>query len=117
MTDEEVISMDDSRYNMFFSEIFGKNLSGEARISENWKTHSPLHLIHDIPTEKLKTVRFYIDCGDDDFLYKGNSQLHIQMRDLGIPHEYRVRQGGHEWPYWRSGLEEGLRFITQTFHR
>jgi len=60
---------------------------------------------------------FYIDCGDDDFLYKGNSQLHIQMRDLGITHEYRVRQGGHEWPYWRTGLYDGLKYMGEKFRR
>lgn len=116
-TDQEIISMPDNTYNMYFGEIFGKGLVGEKRISDNWKAHSPLHLIYDVPKDKLKTIRFYIDCGDDDFLFEGNSQLHIQMRKLDIPHEYRTRQGGHEWPYWRSGLIDGLKFIGQTFHR
>ncbi|MGE5393126.1 MAG: alpha/beta hydrolase-fold protein, partial [Candidatus Saccharibacteria bacterium] len=100
-----------------FGDIFGKDLKGENRISGNWKAHSPLHLIYDIPKDKLKGIRFYIDCGDDDFLFEGNSQLHIQMRKLNITHEYRTRQGGHEWPYWRTGLAEGLKFISQSFRR
>lgn len=116
-TDEEIVAMPDKNYNMFFGEIFGKGLTGDNRISENWKSHSPLHLIYDVPKDKLKSIRFYIDCGDDDFLYLGNSQLHIQMRKLDIPHEYRTRQGGHEWSYWRSGLVDGLNFIGQSFHR
>jgi enterochelin esterase-like enzyme len=70
-----------------------------------------------VDKEKLKSIRFYIDCGDDDFLYKGNSALHVKMRDLEIPHEYRVREGGHVWSYWRTGLFDGLKFISQTFHR
>ena len=77
----------------------------------------PIHLIETVDLEKLKSIRFYIDCGDDDFLYKGNSTLHIKMRDLEIPHEYRVRNGGHEWGYWRIGLFDGLQYISQTFHR
>ena len=116
-TDEEIIAMPDKNYNMYFGDIFGKELVGEKRISDNWKAHSPLHLIYDVPKDKLKTIRFYIDCGDDDFLYQGNSQLHIQMRKLDIPHEYRTRQGGHEWSYWRTGLVDGLKFIGQKFHR
>lgn len=92
MTDEEIINQKDDRYTMFFGNIFGKNLKGENRITENWKKYSPLHLIHNVPIEQLKSISYYIDCGDDDFLYKGNSALHVQMRDLGIPHEYRVRQ-------------------------
>jgi enterochelin esterase-like enzyme len=43
--------------------------------------------------------------------------LHVKMRELEIPHEYRVRDGGHEWGYWRTGLPEGLKFISKTFHR
>jgi len=116
-TDQEIIAMPDDNYKMYFGEIFGKDLVGEKRISDNWKAHSPLHLIYDVPKDKLKSIRFYIDCGDDDFLFEGNSQLHIQMRKLDIPHEYRVRQGAHEWGYWRTGLAEGLKFVGQSFHR
>ncbi len=116
-TDEEIIAMPDNTYKMYFGDIFGSSLAGEKRISDSWKDHSPLHLIYDVPRDKLKSIRFYIDCGDDDFLFEGNTQLHIQMRKLDIPHEYRTRNGGHEWPYWRSGLVEGLKFISQSFHR
>ncbi|MGE5395538.1 MAG: alpha/beta hydrolase [Candidatus Saccharibacteria bacterium] len=116
-TDQEIVNMPDDNYKMYFGDIFGHDLKGEQRISDNWKVHSPLHLIYDVPKDKLKGIRFYIDCGDDDFLFEGNSQLHIQMRKQDIPHEYRTRQGGHEWGYWRSGLVEGLKFISQSFHR
>lgn len=116
-TDEEIVNYPDERYNMFFGKLFGNDLKGENRITDNWKAHSPLHLIRTVPMEKLKSIRFYIDCGDDDFLYKGNSTLHIEMRDLGIPHEYRVRQGSHSWEYWRTGLYDGLKFIGEKFHR
>ena len=102
---------------MFFGNIFGKDLKGQARISESWKEHSPLDLAKTIPADQLRSVRFYIDCGDDDFLYKGNSALHVLLRDLKIPHEYRVRDGAHSWSYWRSGLPAGLSFISESFHR
>jgi S-formylglutathione hydrolase FrmB len=116
-TDSEIISMDDSKYRGDFGNIFGNSLVKDARISETWKNHSPMHLISSVDIEKLKTVKYFIDCGDDDFLYRGNSELHIKMCELGIPHEYRVRNGGHTWEYWRTGLPEGLKFISQTFHR
>ena len=116
-TDEEIVAMPDNNYNMFFGEIFGKGLTEKQRISDSWKAHSPLHLIYEVPKDKLKTIRFYIDCGDDDFLFEGNSQLHIQMRKLEISHEYSTRQGGHEWSYWRTGLADGLKFIGESFHR
>lgn len=115
--DKDVVSMPDGEYKELFGNIFGKNLLKENRVSEAWKNHSPLHLLESTDIAKLKSVRYYIDCGDDDFLFRGNAELHIKMRDLNIPHEYRVRNGEHTWEYWRTGLPEGLKFISMTFHR
>jgi S-formylglutathione hydrolase FrmB len=114
---QEIIDMKDAEYNRYFGDLYGNGLKGEARISEAWKANSPLDLVHSVAPEKLKSVRFWIDCGDDDFLFNGNSLLHIEMRKIGIPHEYRVRNGGHQWSYWRSGLETGLEYIGEGFHR
>ncbi len=112
-TDEEILAND--TYDKYFGKIYGPKTKVE--VSEHWKANSPLYLLDSVDKEKLKSIRFYIDCGDDDFLYKGNSALHVKMRDLGIPHEYRVRKGGHEWSYWRTGLFDGLKFISEKFHR
>jgi S-formylglutathione hydrolase FrmB len=112
-TDEEILAND--TYDRYFGNIYCPKT--KDAVSEHWKAHSPLHLLDSVDKEKLKSVRYYIDCGDDDFLYKGNSALHVKMRNLGIPHEYRVRQGGHEWSYWRTGLYDGLKFISEKFHR
>jgi len=116
-TNEEILKMADADYNRYFAGLFGKGLQGEARLSEAWKANNPLDLIHSVPLDKLKSVRFWIDCGDDDFLSNGNSQLHVDMKKLGIPHEYRVRDGGHQWSYWRTGLATGLEYIGEKFHR
>ncbi len=116
-SDEEIVKQLDKDYDRFFGNIFGKGLKGEERLTEAWKANSPLDLIHSVPLEKLRTVRYWIDCGDDDFLFNGNSLLHIEMRKLGLPHEYRVRDGAHQWSYWRSGLATGLEYIGEGFHR
>lgn len=112
-TDDEILNGE--MYDRYFGKIYGPKPSNET--SEAWKAYNPLHLLDTVDKEKLKSIRFYIDCGDDDFLYKGNSALHVKMRNLEIPHEYRVRNGGHEWSYWRTGLFDGLVFISKTFHR
>ena len=116
-TDDGIVSLQDEQYNRFFGDLFGKDLKGRARLSETWKAFSPLDLLDTQPLKELKTVRWYLDVGDDDFLYKGNSALHVKMREIGLPHEYRVRDGSHSWEYWRSGLKDGLQFIGKSFHR
>ena len=84
---------------------------------EYFKKHSALALIDDLSVEKLKSVRWYIDCGDDDFLYEGNSLVHIALRKKEIPHEFRIRDGVHNWTYWRDALPDVLSFISKRFHR
>ena len=116
-TEEEYINMDDEKWERENSILYGKNLSGKNRITPLLLSYNPLQIIKTADKEKIKTVNIYIDCGDDDFLYKGNSALHVLLRDLNIPHEYRVRNGGHQWSYWRSGLLDGLKFIGTGFHQ
>lgn len=79
--------------------------------------HSGVELVKNLPADKISSVRWYIDCGDDDFLYEGNSLVHIEMKKREIDHEYRVRNGGHTWTYWRESLPEVLHFVSQAFHQ
>jgi S-formylglutathione hydrolase FrmB len=67
--------------------------------------------------EEVKKVRWFIDCGDDDFLYEGNSLVHIAMRKKNIPHEFRIRDGRHSWTYWRESLPVVLSFVSDAFHQ
>ncbi|MDR1886453.1 MAG: esterase family protein [Prevotellaceae bacterium] len=65
--------------------------------------------------DKIKRIRWYVSCGDDDFLYEGNSLLHILFRKSEIAHEYRVKDGGHTWTYWRMELPLVLEFVSKSF--
>ena len=86
-------------------------------IREYYNRHSTIALVNSLPDSLKNSVRWYIDCGDDDFLYEGNSLVHIAMKQKNIPHEYRVRDGMHSWEYWRTALPSVLSFITRGFHR
>ncbi|HEX9825704.1 MAG TPA: alpha/beta hydrolase-fold protein, partial [Flavobacteriaceae bacterium] len=76
-----------------------------------------LPLIESTAVESMKSVRWYIDCGDDDFLFEGNSLVHIALKKKEVPHEYRVRDGGHTWTYWRDSLPDVLKFVSDAFHQ
>ena len=89
----------------------------KENLSNYFARHSALELIKAMPDDQKKAVRWYIDCGDDDFLYEGNSLVHIAMKKKEIPHEYRVRDGGHTWTYWRESLPAVLEFVSQAFHQ
>lgn len=89
----------------------------EAEIAAYHQRQSVLELIKNVPDDQKKAVRWYIDCGDDDFLYEGNALVHIAMRKKEIPHEFRVYDGGHNWTYWRRALPTVLSFISDAFHQ
>lgn len=115
--DEDINKMSQADYAMFFSKITKEPKEGESRINDYWNKNSILYMVKNMPEAQKKAVRFWIDCGDDDFLYRGNSALHDLMRELNIPHEFRIRDGSHTWEYWRTGLPDALKYITKGFHR
>ncbi|BDD07209.1 alpha/beta hydrolase [Aureibacter tunicatorum] len=114
-TDEQLISLDQTTFNERFGDMLGDDLKGKKRITSNWKTSNPLHVFTNRNPNDLNQVRWYFDCGDDDFLYEGNSMMHIIMRKRGIEHEFIMRNGGHDWEYWRTGIVNGLKFINKSF--
>jgi len=89
----------------------------DAEIEAYFKRHNAISLINDIKDDQKKAVRWYIDCGDDDFLYEGNSLVHIAMKKKEIPHEFRIREGAHNWTYWRTALPTVLSFVSDAFHQ
>jgi enterochelin esterase-like enzyme len=82
-----------------------------------FQKYSVHRLIENMPDAQRRSVRWFIDCGDDDFLYEGNSLVHIAMRKKEIPHEFRVRDGAHTWTYWRESLPVVLNFVSMSFHQ
>ncbi|HLP73259.1 MAG TPA: alpha/beta hydrolase-fold protein [Bacteroidales bacterium] len=89
----------------------------EAEKNAYFNKYSVLQLIGNMPDDQKKSVRWFIDCGDDDFLYEGNCLAHITMRKKEIPHEFRTRDGAHTWTYWRASLPVVLNFVSMSFHQ
>lgn len=89
----------------------------DTAISTYYNRHSALALVNNMPDSSKKAVRWYIDCGDDDFLYEGNSLVHIAMKKKEIPHEFRIRDGAHNWTYWREALPDVLAFVSMSFRQ
>jgi len=95
----------------------GMTDASEAKMNEWYEKYSVTEMVKKLPENDLKAVRWYIDCGDDDFLFEGNALVHITLKKRNIPHEYRVRDGAHNWTYWRESLPEVLRFVSDGFHQ
>jgi S-formylglutathione hydrolase FrmB len=114
-TDDGLASWDQEGFDFMLGPVFGRGLTGEGRLTEHFRAHSPLAVAGQADVEQLRQVRYWIDCGDDDFLSAGNGQLHVLLTEREVRHEYRVRDGGHVWEYWRTGIVAGLEYVTQGF--
>lgn len=83
------------------------------------KDHSALNYVRNADEKtvnELRTVKWFIDCGDDDFLFTQNIQLHQLMRQKNIKSELRVRNGQHNWEYWHYSIRMALPFVSRNFY-
>lgn len=118
VTDDDAMQkMPDASYDNTFGQLFGRGLKSTERLTKAWRDNSILNLVNTKSPNDLRKVRFWIDCGDDDFLTKGNCLLHIAMMEKQIPHEFRMRDGAHNWTYWRTGITDALQFIGDSFRQ
>ncbi|MDO4558855.1 MAG: alpha/beta hydrolase-fold protein, partial [Planctomycetia bacterium] len=109
-TDEELRQMP---LDVFQDHFDVKLNETDERITPEINANRVLPLVATVPESQRKSVRFFIDCGDDDFLIGGNCALHLEMRRMEIPHEFRVRDGAHNWEYWRTALPMAFEFIAE----
>ena len=70
----------------------------------------------DTVLDALRGVRWFIDCGDDDFLLDINVAFHQKMRSKRVKSELRVRNGVHNWEYWHLALRWALPFASRNFN-
>ena len=87
-------------------------------VRQSVREHSALDFIDNADEEtvaKLRTVKWFFDCGDDDYLLKLSVDIHFKMNEKGIKNELRVRDGWHSWEYWHTALRLALPFASRNF--
>ncbi|HZE83831.1 MAG TPA: alpha/beta hydrolase-fold protein [Puia sp.] len=114
--DASLVAIADENWDRVFGPVYGRGLKGNDRIRA-WNPNSSLKLVEEKSLDELKKVRYWIDCGDDDVLSRGNCLLHVALMDKKVPHEFRIREGAHNWTYWRTGITDALQFIGTSFHQ
>ena len=117
-TDEMYLEEPLKWWNEQWGSIFGGvGQEGEGRLTDYYKAHCPYYQFTRENLEELSKVKWFIHCGDDEErLLIANDDLHIQMRDNGYTHEYRVGDGGHTGRYWRTCLLEVIPYIDHIMN-
>ncbi len=89
-------------------------LGAYAQNPENWEKNTVVNMLHLLTPNALALI---IDCGTEDFFFKVNEQLHQQLMNRNIPHDYITRPGSHNWNYWSNGVHYQLLFMHRFFTR
>lgn len=89
-----------------------KRLGAYAQHPDNW---DKLTVINQLYLLTPKSISIIIDCGIDDFFYKANENLHEQLVQRNIPHDFITRPGQHNWPYWHNAIQYQLIYFKEYF--
>ena len=84
------------------------------------REHSALDYVDnadDATLEALRTVKWFFDCGDDDYLVTLSFEMHKKMALKRVKDELRVRDGVHNWEYWHTALRTALPFASRNFDK
>ncbi len=116
-TDSQYMAEPQEVFDIQWGLIFGGlQDTGADRLTEYYKEYSPFHFFDTDDVSPYLGIRMLMDCGDDEeSLSVTAGALHNLMSKRGIPHEFRVRNGGHSWDYWKRSLPEALHFISYGF--
>lgn len=117
-SEESVMSMDKERWNSWTARLFGPYPNDDAKkLSEHYRNNNAFDITKTKGKDAYKGLRLTMDCGDDDFLVNDNCRLNIHLNEMGIKHEFRMRDGIHNWPYWRESLPTALKFLGESYHQ
>jgi enterochelin esterase-like enzyme len=113
--DSAFIKLSDEVYADRFAKVLGPVTKGGNRFTPFYRAHSIIDIVKNTPGSELSKVRYWIDCGDDDPLVEGNCIVHLLLTDKKVTNEFRVRDGAHNYIYWRSGIIDALKYIGDSF--
>lgn len=116
-TDEQYVEEPQDVFNSQWANLFGGfGATGTDRLTDYYLQHSPFHYFGTGDLNRFDGLKFLIDCGDnEETLSITSDEMHAFMRDNHIDHEYRVRNGGHSFEYWKKSYPEAFKFISNAF--
>ncbi len=99
---------------------FPKNWNMSAQLGdkekhpENWESHTVINLV---PTLKPEQLAMIIDCGVKDFFLGVNKAYHEALLKQGIEHDFILRPGAHNNPYWNNSIDYQILFFQKHFEK
>lgn len=124
-TDAQIVAMGQKGYDRRYGKAWGPGLEGEARLNDAYRANSVFHLLETLPPATVTATELFIDTGADDVFFEGSVLMHNMLRapragderSFDSSHRFMIREGAHNFAYWRSGLPEAVRFAMGVIER
>lgn len=81
---------------------------------QNWEANTVINLTGLLKPDSLNII---LDCGTEDFFFEVNCNLHEKLLKEGIPHEFHIRPGSHNWEYWLNAIKYQVLFFNDRLER
>ena len=92
----------------YYEAIFG-NLETAKETEHNTDV-----LVNNRRAAGKKLPGIWMACGSGDFLIESNNAFDEFLTAQGVPHEYHVSPGIHNWKFWNSCLEPAIRWAVEA---
>jgi S-formylglutathione hydrolase FrmB len=90
-----------------------KRLGSLAENPGNWEKNTIVNMTGLLEGSALKLI---IDCGTNDFFYDVNIALHNKLLEIKYPHDFIIRPGAHNWPYWNNAVRYQFLYFSEFFN-
>lgn len=92
-----------------------QSLLGEmANNKKVWDAHTVINQLDKIQNGDLAII---VDCGEDDFFAEVNKKLHTYLNARKIDHDFIMRPGAHNGPYWNNSIDYQILFFDKNFKK
>lgn len=61
----------------------------------------------------FQSLRFYLACGTDDFLFRDNLKFTDALSRTSIPYRFEPAPGIHDWKFWDAHIPKALTFFAE----
>lgn len=83
-----------------------------SAVIEGYGVRNIYEVIQQYPQNELPPVT--LELGTRDFFTRENQRLHQQLTAANYPHDYILREGGHDWEFWSACTPKILKKFGET---
>ncbi len=94
-----------------FTKVGSQSGCFTARPGGGDEYHDPEWFTEQFAETARRSLRFYIQTGQVEWLLAPNRRFAAVLADKGYPHTYEELPSGHNWATWEQGLEPGLQYL------